>query len=479
MESVSRKYPPDICSSRFQVEGSSNHGGDDGKDHDGSMVSREKLLQVSDKPLLDEPQQSAQNATCRSAESLHTVIKNPQNETGNIAGDLQKAIKDVQQLGTIPLDPSFDGGIRSSAADIDDDDDIELSYLKEGDKIKRGNSGFLCMEKHDGNEENPNAKTIQVLQQMASYYDRTGDRWRTMAYRKAIGALRKQSQLIRTKQEALAISQIGDSLAEKIEEIVTTDRLRKLEYTKLDSNDQVLQLFMGIYQVGYPTASKWIAQGHRTLDDLRQNADLNTNQRIGLEHYDDFQQRIPRAEVAKHAAIVEKALNDGLQMIIGGSYRRGHKDSGDIDLIITKEGASLELVRTLVMELAIPTLTAKGFLKVKLAGGEAHEQASKWHGASALPGSKTWRRIDLLFVPWAELGAALIYFTGNDIFNRSLRLLASRKQMRLNQHGLYADVMRGRGRERITDGKLLEGQDEMRIFEILGVPYLPPEHRIC
>lgn len=446
------------------------------------MVSREKLLQVSDKPLLDEPQQSAQNATCRSAESLHTVIKNPQNETGNIAGDLQKAIKDVQQLGTIPLDPSFDGGIRSSAADIDDDDDIELSYLKEGDKIKKGNSGFLCMEKHDGNEENPNAKTIQVLQQMASYYDRTGDRWRTMAYRKAIGALRKQSQLIRTKQEALAISQIGDSLAERIEEIVTTDRLRKLEYTKLDSNDQVLQLFMGIYQVGYPTASKWIAQGHRTLDNLRQNADLNTNQRIGLEHYDDFQQRIPRAEVAKHAAIVEKALkaaDDGLQMIIGGSYRRGNKDSGDIDLIITKEGASLELVRTLVMELVIPTLTAKGFLKVKLAGGEAHEQASKWHGASALPGSKTWRRIDLLFVPWAELGAALIYFTGNDIFNRSLRLLASRKQMRLNQHGLYADVMRGRGRERITDGKLLEGQDEMRIFEILGVPYLPPEHRIC
>lgn len=398
----------------------------------------------------------------------------------HIDDGLQDAIRDVQQLGTIPLDPSFDGDTNPSTDDVGED--AELRYLQQGDKIKKQNSGFLCMEKHDGNNDNPNAQTIQVLQQMANYYDRVGDSFRARAYRLAIGALRKQSQLIRTKEEAFGIFQIGKSIAEKIEEIVTTSRLRKLEYTKLDANDQVLQLFMGIYQVGYPTASRWIGQGHRTLDDLRRNADLNTNQRIGLEHYDDFQLRIPRAEVAQHASVVEKALkaaDNELQMIIGGSYRRGSQDSGDIDLIITKEGASLEHVRTLMMELVIPTLTAQDFLKVKLAGGEVHESTSKWHGASALPGASTWRRIDLLFVPWAELGAALIYFTGNDIFNRSLRLLASRKKMRLNQHGLYADVIRGPGRERVTDGRLLEGQDEMRIFEILGVPYRPPEHRQC
>lgn len=401
-------------------------------------------------------------------------------EAGHIDDGLQAAIRDVQQLGTIPLDPSFDGDTNSSTVDVVED--AELRYLQQGDKIKKQNSGFLCMEKHDGNNDNPNAQTIQVLQQMANYYDRTGDSFRARAYRLAIGALRKQSQLIRTKEEAFAIFQIGKSIAEKIEEIVTTSRLRKLEYTKLDANDKVLQLFMGIYQAGYPTASRWIAQGHRTLDDLRRNAELNTNQRIGLEHYDDFQLRIPRAEVAQHASVVERALkaaDDGLQMIIGGSYRRGSQDSGDIDLIITKEGASLEHVRTLMMELVIPSLTAQDFLKVKLAGGEDHESTSKWQGASALPGASTWRRIDLLFVPWAELGAALIYFTGNDIFNRSLRLLASRKKMRLNQHGLYADVIRGPGRERVTDGRLLEGQDEMRIFEILGVPYRPPEHRQC
>ena len=106
-------------------------------------------------------------------------------------------------------------------------------------------------------------------------------------------------------------------------------------------------------------------------------------------------------------------------------------------------------------------------------------EGSKWHGACALPGSKIWRRIDLLYVPWNELGAALIYFTGNDIFNRSIRLLASKKGMRLNRHGLYADVMRGQKREKMTEGRLLEGASEVKIFEILGVPWRPPELRIC
>lgn len=84
----------------------------------------------------------------------------------------------------------------------------------------------------------------------------------------------------------------------------------------------------------------------------------------------------------------------------------------------------------------------------------------------------------MMLVPWAELGAAMITYTGNDIFNRSLRLLASTKGMRLNQRGLYRDAIRDKGREKLTEGTLLEGRDEKRIFEILGVPWRPPEHRV-
>lgn len=81
--------------------------------------------------------------------------------------------------------------------------------------------------------------------------------------------------------------------------------------------------------------------------------------------------------------------------------------------------------------------------------------------------------------PETEYGAALIYFTGNDIFNRSLRLLASKKHMRLNQRGLYRDVNRGPGRQKLSEGVLVEGKSERKIFEILGVTYREPQERWC
>jgi DNA polymerase IV len=161
-----------------------------------------------------------------------------------------------------------------------------------------------------------------------------------------------------------------------------------------------------------------------------------------------------------------------------GSYWRGARDSGDIDLIITKPGVSPSAMGRVVFERLVPRLFSAGFLKASLA--TSHRQdGTKWHGTSCLPSSKVWRRLDLLLVPEEEMGAALIYFTGNDIFNRSMRLLASKKGMRLNQRGLYIDVMRGKNREKMTEGTLLEGRSEKKIFEILGVPWRHPTERIC
>lgn len=248
---------------------------------------------------------------------------------------------------------------------------------------------------------------------------------------------------------------------------------------------------MKIYGVGFAQATAWINQGYRTLEDLVNKAHLTKNQLIGIEHYDDFLARMPRDEVEQHGAIVRKAIqkvDEGIQVTIGGSYRRGAADSGDVDFIITKPDCSIDSLRYLVIEVIIPQLQADGYLTAGLAV-TSKQHGSKWHGAAALPGSSSsssvdvdvavWRRVDFLLVPFEEMGAALIYFTGNDIFNRSVRLLAIKMGMRLNQRGLWRDVVRGRGRERITQGTLVEAESEERIFEILGVPYRPPEHRIC
>lgn len=333
-----------------------------------------------------------------------------------------------QPLDLDDEDPTASMIANNSSSDSERDEPPRKKAKKTATNIKPTTASFRCMEKNDGNQsaDNPNARTVEVLQQMASYYDRVDDRWRTLAYRKAITALKNQPHKVSTREEAIQIKGIGSRLADKIEEIVWTNKLRRLDSTTADPDDVVRQQFMGIYQVGYRVASQWIAQGYRSLEALKNKPDLTKNQKIGLEHYDDFLQRIPRAEVEQHGKMVRDVLKNadkGMQAIIGGSYRRGASDSGDVDLIITKEGASLEHIRTIVLGTVIPRLFQRGFLQVGLATAKLGDGGSKWHGASALPGSKVWRRIDFLFVPWSELGGALIYFTGQYTCSRKVHLL--------------------------------------------------------
>lgn len=448
LESTSSKYIKETTWERFQVPGATSFG---------------KSKENSD---------SSKGKRSASVSKKDEIIPMPADALDNAICDIRSGVQIQESLGT------------SSDSDGDDCDENGPvgRNASTNPNISKKKATYLCMESHSDSDkgQNPNDQTMKMLQEMATTYDRTGDQWRMKAFRQAIGKLRKQDRLITTSQEARSIG-IGESVAAQVEEIVSTGRYRRLEYAQNDPRTQIVKLFTGVYGAGETTAHKWIAQGYRTLDDLRRKAELNDNQRIGLEHYDDFQLRIPRNEVKQHAAVVEvalKAADPGLQVIIGGSYRRGSKDSRDIDCIIFKPDAEISHIRTLMLDTVIPDLLAQGFLKVALASGHSSsDDSSKWHGASCLPSMKVWRRIDFLFVPWSELGAALIYFTGNDIFNRSIRFLAGKKGMRLNQHGLFKDVMRGRGRQRMTDGTLIESHDEKRIFDILGVPYRSPEER--
>ncbi|KAF2018608.1 hypothetical protein BU24DRAFT_447269 [Aaosphaeria arxii CBS 175.79] len=446
------------------------------------------------------------------SDSVEEPIEALLSETRVDYGDaLSKAIEETKAIAHLPLDEDEDEGndtARPGSANSDSETDTDVESPRAVKKqprkskfasaapksqwpTKKGfdQANYQCMDPRKTNANanaNPNARTIQILEEMGRYYDQMQDSWRTLAYRRAVSTLRKQTTKITTREEASALPFIGSRLAEKIEEIVLTNRLRRLDSTKSDPADQTLRMFLNIYGVGLSQAHKWLQAGHRTLDDLLKHAKLTTNQKIGIDHYTDFTTRIPRDEVAAHASFVRKALhaiNPDFQVHTMGSYRRGAITSGDIDLLITAPGVPLSTLQTTVFDVLVPRLFALDFLKVSLASshGTNHRTAdgTKWHGASLLPGTDTWRRIDLLLVPSTELGAAFIYFTGNDIFNRSMRLLASKKGMRLNQRGLFKDVMRGPKRERITEGELVEGESERRIFEVLGVPWREAEERIC
>ena len=406
----------------------------------------------------------------------------------------EQAMQEARRLNYLPLDPSDDED--GAASDRPASSKSLASSRPQDDftahkRQKLNTSTFSCMTGGSLTtpDAGPNSRTVSILQEMADYYTRINDTWRPIAYRKAINTLKRQPVKIITSAEAVKLPNVGQRLADKIEEIVLTDRLRRLETTKTDPADETLRLFLGIYGVGIKQASQWLALGYRTLDDLKKHVDLSENQKLGIEHYDDFATRIPRKEVEAIAAIVQgeaMKIDPKVRFIVGGSYRRGAETCGDIDFLVTKPSTHQTSDLAPFLSSLVRHLRSIGMLVAALAVGHT-EDSSKWHGACVLPkeqgGKGVWRRIDFHLAPETELGAALIYFTGNDIFNRSMRLLAKKKGMRLNQRGLFRNVMGGSGAyERgmvKTEGQLVEGRNERRIFEVLGVPWREPTERVC
>ncbi|KAH9218463.1 hypothetical protein DL95DRAFT_360649 [Leptodontidium sp. 2 PMI_412] len=421
----------------------------------------------------------------------------PESNMGKRGDILDEWIDLARKMKDLPLDDDGDG---DGDGDEDEDrpssrDDPEETGGSEDERVRNNKpkrkykkyavnklDSFSCMHGGTGkiHEDNPNRHTIGILEQMGEYYGRIGDFWRPRAYQRAIGTLKKVKVRVESYEDAIRLPFIGERIAKKIEEISITGHLRRLDNALNDPADKVLQLFLNIYGVGLSQAHKWIQAGHKTLDDLLPLPELTKNQRIGIEHYYDFDTRIPRDQVTALGEIVKKAAADidpHVEAIIGGSYRRGAETSGDIDFIITKRDTSSSHDLLSFLSTLVSNLTRSGFLVAPLAIPK--DSGSKWHGACVLPGNATWRRIDFLVVPETEFGAALLYFTGDDIFNRSMRLLASTMGMRLNQRGLYKDVLRTHGRVKMTEGTLVEGKDERAIFDYLGVPWRPPHERIC
>ncbi|KAI1118901.1 hypothetical protein F5Y14DRAFT_398109 [Nemania sp. NC0429] len=339
---------------------------------------------------------------------------------------------------------------------------------------------FMCMRggTKDMRRGGPNAETIKLLEEMAEEHYLSMDPYRVLSYRKAIATLRRQPKKITKAKEAKKLPNIGPGIADHVEEIATTGRFQKLEQIRCEPSRVAVRLFIGIHGVGVPTANNWARLGHRTLDDVRSKVKLTANQQIGLDHYEELSTRIPRAEVTAlgdHVKGVAATIDPNVELIIGGSYRRGAEASGDIDIIMTKSKTSSAWDLGPFATELVSTLTESGFLTAALASRKKRE-GNKWQGCCVLPKAAypgperdyrpTWRRIDFLLVPETELGAGLLYFTGNDLFNRSMRLLAGKRNMKLNHHAL-------------TGVGVNEGRDEKKIFEALGVQWREPHERWC
>ncbi|XP_062435762.1 DNA polymerase lambda [Rhea pennata] len=337
-------------------------------------------------------------------------------------------------------------------------------------------SKWVCAQSSKSKKENHNQCITEKLEVLAKAYSVQGDKWRSLGYSKAINALKSYHKPVTSYQEACKIPGIGKRMAEKILEILESGHLRKLDH--ISENVPVLELFSNIWGAGVKTAQIWYQQGFRTLDDIRTKASLTSPQAVGLKHYADFLERMPREEAAEIERTVRQAalaLNPGLVCVACGSYRRGKPTCGDVDVLVTHPDGQSHCG---VFSKLLDSLHRSGFLTDDLVSQEDSGNQKKYLGVCRLPGpAQRHRRLDIIVVPYSEFACALLYFTGSAHFNRSMRALAKTKGMSLSEHALSSAVVRGRGGVKVGSGHILPTPTERDVFIQLGLPYREPSER--
>ncbi|KAG0057129.1 hypothetical protein BGZ83_001563 [Gryganskiella cystojenkinii] len=391
------------------------------------------------------------------------------------------------------------------ASDLDEDEDQNEQNKPRDEKSRKGLDPPKESETVNP-EKDKEAVLLQIinsgkseLKVLMDHYEEnkfrgSKEQYKVINYRKAITAIRALDYEITSEEMALKVPRVGKKLAQKIGECVSLGRIKKLDHLNWDVDRKSVEaLFKGIYGVGPEKATEWYNQGLRTLDDVRKLPNLNQNQISGLKYYDDLQKRISRKEVEKIGTIVREAaqrLHSDIDVQVTGSYRRGQQDCGDVDIVVTRPDINDGDELFLIMEHILTDLIQQDFLVDHLSKPTYEESMAnqpkhfKYMGVCKLPSDAPsveypHRHIDILVVPHVHHGAVLIYFTGNDICNRSLRLLAQKRGMSLNDKGLFKNVVRDAHRNKIDRGEWVAGRTEREIFDYLQIAYLEPHEREC
>ena len=173
-------------------------------------------------------------------------------------------------------------------------------------------------------------------------------------------------------------------------------------------------------------------------------------------------------------------------------YRRGHDSSGDVDVLISHtEGTDsnpnvlYKLIQSLhKMKFLTDDLTGKKGLKkkVKTYMGVCRlrsEHVITHNDDSTTVVSGIHRRIDIKYYHRSSLPFALLYFTGSDHFNRSMRYYAKKCcSLSLTDTRLVEDTGRRDADDRKI-GREVPCDSEREIFAALGLVYRDPEQRNC
>jgi DNA polymerase/3'-5' exonuclease PolX len=316
-----------------------------------------------------------------------------------------------------------------------------------------------------------NKDLIQQFGILQAYFKSKNDVGRSIAYGKAISGLRTIGNKVTSVSQLKNIPGIGPTIVKKVKEYLDTGKIEAVEDAKveiqkgkkLSDKESVMGVFETIWGVGPKKAEALYQSGVRTLEELerRKYSLLTRAQIIGLKYREELLLPLPRSLITSVYVVMmyhfNKRYGKGkFDMIFAGSYRRGAKESGDIDCVISSKSFSLSD--------AVELLRSEGVVTDVLS-----MRGEKFMGIAHCPkGFGHHFRLDIEFIDQSELGSSLLYFTGSKGTNIYMRIAAKKKGMVLSEHGLFSAV---------TGKKLLQSPTEEDIFKKLDIPYISPENR--
>ncbi|MCI0713767.1 MAG: DNA polymerase/3'-5' exonuclease PolX [Chloroflexi bacterium] len=289
---------------------------------------------------------------------------------------------------------------------------------------------------------------------------------RVMAYRNAADAIRelpRDINAIYADGQLQQIPNIGATLAEKIEELITTGELEFFNRLAAEVPVTLVDV-LKVEGVGPKKAKKfWDELGITTLEQLQEAAAKGELQKLSgmgkksedriLAGIESLSRRTDRISIGIAMPLALDFLNELLKLPqvkkghVAGSLRRFRETIGDLDLLVASDDPDP------IMEAFIHHQSVERVL----GHGPSKSSIETFQGP----------QVDLKVIPPERYGTALVYFTGSKQHNVRLREMAQNIGLTLNEHAFT----------NLETGEETLCATEEEVYAVLGLPYIPPEIR--
>ena len=312
-----------------------------------------------------------------------------------------------------------------------------------------------------------NTELAQIFREIALYLEMQGVQFKPRAYEKvayALEALEEPAAEIYKRGGVKGLRNIpgvGEAIAEKIEEIIQTGKLRYYEELKKETpvdirglttiegvGPKIVKLLYGELKVRNVADLERVARAGKVRKLPHLGEKMEQKILKGIEFLKQGTGRFTLGSVLPLILEIEQRLRDLSEIqdvVVAGSIRRRKETVGDGDIL----AISRKPEKVMDFFVSMPEVM------------HIHGQGK----TKTMVKLKNGLDLDLRVVPEESFGAALNYFTGSKDHNVVLRRIAQEKGLKLNEYGLF------RGSKRVA------GKTEQDIYRALGLSFIPPEIR--